>query len=113
MSKFRLDQQADVNMTHLVGYVSAVPARLIEVFGPPTGGDYKVSGEYAFVREDDGRVVTLYDWKATTLYEEEKFRTPEMLWSGREPFVFHVGARVGIDNSGFSEWLEEQLKEDE
>jgi len=37
MSKFRLDQQADVNMTHLVGYVSAVPARLIEVFGPPTG----------------------------------------------------------------------------
>ena len=111
MSEFRLSREADINMTHLVGYVTAVPARLVEVFGEPTKGDYKVSGEYTFVREADGGVVTLYDWKATTLFEEEAFRTPGMLWSSREPFEFHVGARD--HDSGFSEWLEEQLKEDE
>lgn len=105
--KFKLDNYADPIGTSLKNYVEASYEDLEYLFGTPTiSDDYKVSGEWVFTSED-GDVVTLYDWKETSLYDSglpsvEEFRT-------RNNICFHVGANSGMAAYDFIAWLEEKL----
>jgi hypothetical protein len=107
--KFKLDYDADINGTCLKNYVEASYEDLEALFGAPMpGDDYKVSGEWVFESEE-GDVVTLYDWKETSLYDSglpsvEEFRT-------RNNICFHVGANSGMVAHDFIEWLESQLRD--
>jgi len=108
--KFTHNSYADASGTHLQGYVDAVPAKLIELFGEPEAGDeYKVSMAYTF-EGDDGSVVTLYDWKATSLYGGTRL-TPGALRCQTTHFHFHVGAHAGPVSDAFISWLTAKLEE--
>jgi hypothetical protein len=104
---YKLAQDADVNGTHLQGYVTLPPAALVDKFGRGESFDgYKTSGEYAF-ESGDGEVFTVYDWKRTVLYCPESGIPVEQLWSSREPFEFNVGGKsAAID---FIAWLREEV----
>ena len=90
--------------TSLRGHLTVAPADLVARFGKPEDGDgYKTSGEYTFRSQDpewlsdlsdrngwsDG-VFTIYDWKASTLYESDGIH-PTELWVSGQPFEFNVG----------------------
>lgn len=56
--------------TSLVGDIRANYSDLKALFGEPGDGDgYKVSTEFV-IRFVDGEVATIYDWKASDLYED-------------------------------------------
>lgn len=106
---FKLASEEDVSGTCLQDYVSIPPTRLIELFGKPSESDgYKVSGEYVFIDEDTDRVVTIYDWKATSLYDSYE-QTPKELWKTRYPFEFHIGATEKQTALKFKNWLLKQV----
>ena len=64
------------------------------MFGEPELDDeYKVSGCWAFT-DNDGNVVTVYDWKRTRLYDESLPSVSEFR-NSNNPVTFNVG---GIDN---------------
>jgi hypothetical protein len=103
---FKFDLGANINGTSLVGYVDAVPATLVALFGAPQEGDaYKVSGEYAF-SDDKGNAFTLYDWKHTSLYGGGP--SPAEFWASAATYNFHIGA-AGGDWAAFKEWLEKEV----
>ena len=80
----------DANMTSLIGYIEASPAELVRLFGKPCESDgYKVSGEYLFKIWDT--FVTVYDWKMTSLYDED-YVDPKDFWKSEERVTFNVGA---------------------
>jgi len=72
----KFTNDADVNGTHLQGYVQAYYHQLVEVFGEPEGGGDKTTAEWALEFED-GTVATIYDWK--------EYDTPLGLYS------WHIG----------------------
>lgn len=85
--------------TARVGYIEASPAELVRLFGKPLKSDgYKTSGEYLFKIYD--RYITLYDWKATSLYDDS-LSSPADFWKNEERVTFNVGAQHGdgSDNS--------------
>lgn len=67
---------ADVNGTCLQGYVYATYAELVEAFGEPShdGDGYKVDAEWEL--EQDGKVVTIYNYKDGLNYLGEPEGTP-------------------------------------
>jgi len=87
-----------------VDEIEVAPARVVEVFGPPPsrGDECKASGEYIF-RDEGGRVFTLSDWKATSLYDSS-FPPPEQYWARTEPDDLILNA-VDDDVAAFEEWL--------
>lgn len=106
---FKLDNDASIGGTGLMGTIYLIPAHLIIRFGEPVDSDgYKVSGEYIFT-DDKGNVFTLYDYKATTLYGSELLR-PSELWELTVPFEFHISSKPGTDITAFKTWLVEELK---
>jgi secreted protein with Ig-like and vWFA domain len=116
MSEFKLDPDADINHTGRLARVMLPPRRMVDVFGPPGDADgYKVSGEYVFT-DPDGNVFTVYDWKATSLFddgleqgEESSYPTPEEFWGNWNPDELNIGGREGAgDVQAFKRWLIEQ-----
>lgn len=103
---FKVDQNADVNGTHLQGHIEASYQDLEKAFGKPIESDgHKVSGEWIFV--SNGEVFTLYDWKSTSLYDPclpsvQSFR------ANKEKTTFNIGGRTNAAN--FIKWLEEKIK---
>jgi len=80
---FKVDNNADASGTYLQGKMELKYTDLVRLFGEPvTTADDKVSVEWTFANED-GDVVTLYDWKNSDL----SFKT------SNERHVFHVGAK--------------------
>ena len=80
----------DVDGTCLKGEMKVVPADLVLALGNPTSSDgYKVSGEYIF-KHRSGSVMCLYEWKWTTLYDDENF---------------HLGAKSADYINDFKAWL--------
>ena len=74
-------------------YVMLTPAKLVEIFRKAGDSDeYKVSGSYTFDTPNGG-IITLYDWKSTTLYDDsyDETPTPEELWSSQKHFEFNIG----------------------
>jgi len=108
--KFKLrDKDAPFVGSSGVSGVELSPAKLVEVFGKPDESDeYKVSGEYTFDTPNGG-VITLYDWKATILYDPD-YPTPEELWSS-DDFDFSMGGDdLGKQQvSEFKEWIKSRL----
>jgi hypothetical protein len=57
------DQDLSVDGTSLRGHIQATFADLVRTLGPPLTGDgYKTECEW-IVRDDTGRLATIYDWK--------------------------------------------------
>jgi hypothetical protein len=109
---FRLDPKADIDRTHYLGEILLAPRRLIDRFGSPQPCDgYKVSGSYKF-KDIAGRVYTLYDWKATSLYSDgdsqdqwARLPTPEEFWANDSVHELMIGGREGTDIETFQAWL--------
>jgi hypothetical protein len=89
--------------TARVGHIEASPAELVWLFGKPLKSDgYKTSGEFLFKIHD--RYITLYDWKATSLYDDS-LPSPADFWKNEERVILNVGSQHGEDNSGYSVYL--------
>lgn len=103
MVTFKLNWDADINMTHKVGQVQIVPRDLVRVFGPSQAGDGdgKTQAEYWFTSET-GKVFTLYGWKQPDGFEQS-------------PFVckFSIGGRGAddVETVEFIQWLAAQVGE--
>lgn len=112
MDEFRLTPDANTDRTHQLETAMIPPRRLVAVFGRPGDGDeYKVSGEYVFTGPK-GEVFTVYDWKATSLFddyvsegEENELPTPEDFWGNWNPEEFHIGGRSARRVAAFKKWL--------
>lgn len=85
------NDQNDADGTSLVGHVKTTYGQLVKLFGEPVESDgYKVSGEW-ILKNDNGDVITIYDWKSTTLYDHDCPTVDEFRTNGEE-FVFNVGS---------------------
>lgn len=91
--------------TYKIGSVRLVPSKLIKMFGPPLSGDgYKVSGEYVF-KSEDGKPFTVYDWKQTTLYDQENLYTNVGFWMLDKEMEFSIGGKDMNDYHDFYKWI--------
>jgi hypothetical protein len=116
MNEFKLDPDADTDGTYRRGKILIPPKRVVDTFGPPDEGDgYKVSGSYTFT-DQSGNVFTLYDWKATSLFddgaepgEESSSPTPEEFWGNWNPDLLHIGGHDEGDVEAFKRWLLERI----
>ena len=107
MTTFKLDLNADTNGTSLQSYVDTNYADLHKLFGEPQGCDgYKVSGEWTFV-DPKGNVVTLYDWKSTSLYDSDYPSIETFRASPRA--TFNIGGNSPEAAINFSNWLHTKL----
>ena len=109
MCMFSLAPHALTAGTTRRGSLRLAPRALVERFGPPLPGsaDRKVSGSYTFT-DSRGNVATVYDWKATALYDgrpEADLPTVKAFWALKEPAEFCVGARGVVDIRAFIRWL--------
>lgn len=77
--------------TSRVGEVKLVFADIVKAFGTPIESDgYKVSGEWLFFNEATDEFFTLYDWKMTSLYDEDCPSVEEMR-ANPNPQQFNIG----------------------
>lgn len=83
---------ANLEGTHLQGYLDIPFARLVEVFGEPGEADgYKVAFEWRIVFAD-GTIASIYDYKASSLYDDGQ-PTPEEM--RKENFSdWHIGGKA-------------------
>ena len=65
------------------------------------------SNEYIF-KGKDGDVFTVYDWKATFLYDE-RYPDPDALWCSEFKHSFHIGGNGDV--SDFVHWLLKKVNE--
>ena len=92
------------NGSSLQSGVTIVPSRVVDLFGSPDDSDgYKVSMEWLF-EDEEGNVVTLYDWKSTSLYEEG-LPSPVSVINSVHPLHLHVGAHDYQTAVKFVDWL--------
>lgn len=97
---FKVDHSADATGICLQAKMELKYSNLVELFGQPaTIADDKVSAEWTFVNED-GDIVTLYDWKSNDL----SFKT------SNKPYVFHVGAKSRSVAWDFTDEVKKLLK---
>jgi hypothetical protein len=109
MSKqtFQVNTEANTCGTCLQTKFVGNYAQLVGMFGEPIESDgYKVSGEWVFESED-GDVITVYDWKETSMYDDhlpsvDQFRSQQQA-------TFHVGGRSRTAANDFVNWLMDQL----
>ena len=84
--------------------VDISPGVLYSRFGEPDSSDgHKTSMEWAF-EDKEGNVVSLYDWKSTSLYSPE-LPPPDVLLMSQRPYTFHVGAHDYNTAMKFVDWL--------
>jgi hypothetical protein len=103
----KLNNDADVCGTSLIGHVNTSYAKLVKAFGEPIESDgYKVSGEWVF-EDDDGNVFTLYDWKSTNLYDPGYPSISE--FRARPEARFHIGGNNKSAVLDFERWLFAQI----
>jgi hypothetical protein len=110
--QYRFLPEANHDCTQLVETVDLVPARLVQRFGKPRSGDgYKVSGTFSFV-DDEGKVFTVYDWKATSSYHRDQndgmasdWPSPDEFWRSAQPYTLSIGGRRGSGTGDFKRWL--------
>ena len=105
---YKLNKQANSDGTSLRGNVTISTKRLTELFGLPSRSDgYKSSGEYIFTSEN-GDVFTLYDWKSTSLYDQEMI-SPEEFWNQNSLVTLNIGAKSAVGVGGFMSFLATSL----
>ena len=89
----------------LQAYVETSYVKLVELFGEPnSGGDnYKVSTEW-ILEDEEGKVVTIYEYKTTNSYDSgamsvEAFRAlPSFNW--------HIGAEGALEATRLKHFIE-------
>lgn len=100
---FRLNSEANVCGTSLQSYMTGNFQKLVELFGEPIESDgCKISGEWIFESEN-GDVVTLYDWKMTSLYDGDLPSVEE--FRALDSYSFHIGAESRLIADQFSSWF--------
>lgn len=96
--------------TSRMGEIMVAPADLVRAFGPPGESDeHKVSGEWTFYNEKTGVIFTVYDWKMTSLYDEE-YPSPEQLWSSEEEVQINIGGNHKGDVEEFKRLILQQIQ---
>lgn len=112
MARYVLSNRS-ANGTSLQAYTRPMTyAQVVAVIGAPNveGDGYKVSTEWCIEDTERmaGAVVTLYDYKATALYDEEGGMSVEMF---REsvPYEWHIGAHNVVAAQNFKAWLETEV----
>lgn len=100
---------------YLRDYITAKPVNLMLLFGFPNISDeYKVSGEFIFQdSENPEKVIYIYDWKSTNLYDEE-LQSPVSFWISGGNYEFHIGGGDNITESDiedFKEFISNQIEE--
>ena len=108
MKNYKRASIDEVNGTSLKTHVEATFQELVTLLGEPQqGDDYKVSGEWV-VKDKDGNVCTVYDWKRTRLYD---FTLPsvEVFRAMKYPTTFNIGGHNGYAAENFRHELELQL----
>jgi len=104
---FKVNNNANVCGTSLKGYITTSYTKLVQLFGEPVESDgYKVSGEWLF-EDNKGNVFTIYDWKATALYDSGYNPTVEE-FRQLPSYEFHIGGNNG-SYGDFLQWLESEL----
>ena len=102
---FVLAPEADITGTSYTTEIYIKPKQLRDMFGEPEACDgYKVSGNYTFKDWEDN-VITLYDWKATNLYNDG-CPTPEEFWNGDQLQELHIGSAGAEAGKRFKDILE-------
>jgi len=100
----------DLNGSSFQRSIPAIPSLIISSFGSGNMSDeYKVSKEYHFRNNKTGRIVVLYDWKKTKMYDSE-YPEPSKFWSSKDEKRFNLGALNERDTFGFKGWITSQLK---
>jgi len=103
--EYRINPNIETGGTYVMSEVMLKPIELILVFGKPLICDsYKVSGEYLFEHTETGTPITLYDWKYTTLYDEEDGIKPVDFWKLDEEVQFNIGSNNSMVY-GFDKWI--------
>lgn len=104
---FKSDPNADISHTSKVEDIEVSPVEVVRTLGAPHRfpDPYKVSGLYSFV--DGLRIFTVYDWKATSLYDE-KLPSPDAFWNSQSKVCLSIGSNCE-DVADFKRWLEEVL----
>lgn len=93
----------------LCGFLHVAPRQLVQRFGPPGPGsaDRKVTGTYYF-EDAKQRVIQIYDWKATTLYDARPVAgnlSAADFWAFDFPQQFSVAATASVNLPAFAQWL--------
>jgi len=110
MKNYKRASIDEVNGTSLRTHIEATFQELVTLLGEPEqGDDYKVSGEW-LVKDKDGNVCTVYDWKSTNLYDPD-YPTVAQFRAGKYPTTFNIGGHSGYAAENFRHELELQLLE--
>lgn len=68
------------------------PKKLVDMLGETSISDsYKTSKQWGFMHAASGAILTLYDWKETSLYDD-LYPTPGEVWNGNS-ICLHIGHR--------------------
>lgn len=103
---YKLSNNADAVGISCQAEVFVSPKRLIEVFGDPADCDFnKVSAEWRFT--GPGGPFTIYDWKETSLYDDD-LPSPIELLQG-PPISWHIGGKTKHAAEDFLAWVKEQI----
>jgi hypothetical protein len=109
----KLDGYSKVSMDEVDGaslktHIEATYQELVTLLGEPEECDgYKVSGEWA-MRDTEGNVVTVYDWKRTNLYDSG-YPSVKQFRAQQYPSTFNIGGHDGHAAENFRHQLELQL----
>ena len=105
----RTDDFTALNGSSFIVTVDVSPDFLIRKFGEPDFSDgYKTSMEWA-LEDKEGNVLSLYDWKSTSLYSSG-LPTPDVLRRSPFPHQFHIGGRSYEAAHTLAEWLKSEEK---
>jgi len=98
--------------TSLKTYIEATYRELATLLGEPYEDDgYKVSG--CWVAQDaNGNIATIYDWKSTRLYDNDKsLPTVRQFRASEEPVQFNIGAHNSLTAENFRHYLTVKILE--
>ena len=96
-------------ITSLKGNITLKYKEIVKVFGEPDDSDqYKVSGQWVFKSTETDEYFTIYDWKATNLYDEflpsvSEFRNSDKI------FLFNVGGNT--TPASFMKWINNTIRD--
>ena len=95
-----------IDGTHRQTEIQATYRELVALLGEPYEGDgYKVSGEWV-MKDNEGNIVTIYDWKSTRLYDNDKsLPTVRQFRTGKYPVQFNIGGHCAFAAEHFRHYL--------
>lgn len=106
--KYKVNYDLDICCTSLQTKVIARYSDLVALFGEPEDDDeYKVSGCWT-IEGPEGAVLTIYDWKSTSLYDDS-LPTVREFRTSKQRHLFHIGGHNRMAALELLEYIVEQL----